>query len=295
MLVLAVSVIAPAKAATDAVLVLGAIAPDASVQARHLQPLVRYVRAHMGPAGVADVELVLVDDRRRMATLLRSGRIDWVSETPFNAVYFEKQANAVRLARRWKGGVPEYRSVFFTRADSDLEGLSGLTDRVIAFEHANSTSGFLLPFAEVLNQDLAVSTLTEPSERPAPGTVGYVFSRNEFNTAIWVHKKIVDAGVLSTSDWEDPERLPPQLKDDFRIIHQTGAIPRAVEVVRRDLSAPIRDRLREVLFQMHTDPNAEKVLRDYGGTVKFDALTAGDNAALARIDGLLEKYDDMVN
>ena len=77
--------------------------------------------------------------------------------------------------------------------------------------------------------------------------VGYVFARSELNIATWVHKRLVDVGVMSNLDWDNPRRVPAAFRRDLRVIGETGNVPRALEMVRSDLDPKVEARLRKVL------------------------------------------------
>lgn len=280
---LLVFIASTAAATAPRVLVLGAVHDDPEQHYAALKPIADYVAGRMQTHGVDSVEVVVVSSRAQMLNLLRDGRIDWISETPFGAVYLAERANATFLARRWKDGTPTYRSLFFTRSDSGIESLDDLVDRTVAFEHRNSTSAFFVPavMLDALGADL--DALASPKEQPKLGSFGYVFSGAEYNTAVWVAKGLVDAGVLSESNWRDRDTVPAEFIDSLSIIAASSPMPRAVEVVRRDLDPATIDALRNALFAMHEDETALPALSAYQGTARFDPLTADDEAVLARI------------
>ena len=141
--------------------------------------------------------------------------------------------------------------------------------------------------AELCRADALVpadlDALASPKEQPKLGSFGYVFSGAEYNTAVWVAKGLVDAGVLSESNWRDRDTVPAEFIDSLSIIAASSPMPRAVEVVRRDLDPATIDALRNALFAMHEDETALPALSAYQGTARFDPLTADDEAVLARI------------
>src|SRR3546814_17369571 len=77
--------------------------------------------------------------------------------------------------------------------------------------------------------------LLSPMDRPAAGSVGYLFARYELNISTWVDKRLVDAGVMSNLDWDNPRRMPPAYRDGMTIIYQTGDYQRAAEMALSEL------------------------------------------------------------
>jgi phosphonate transport system substrate-binding protein len=120
-------------------------------------------------------------------------------------------------------------------------------------------------------------------DRPSADSVGYVFARSELNIAAWVHKRLVDVGVVSNLDWDDVRRMPPSFRRDFRVIHETQDFPRALEMVRGDLDPKVEARLREVLLEAAHDPAARDALNVFFRTTRFLPV---DPASLQALDDL---------
>lgn len=271
------------------VLVMGAIHDDPKSHYGALQPMARYMESALRSVGIDHVEILIVPNRGQMVNLLRDQRIDWVSETPFGAVQLAERAGAEMLLRKWKGGAATYRSVFFSRRDAGVTSIDDLRDRTIAFEHRNSTSAFYSPASMMLASGLPLDALATPRERPRVGASGYIFSGNEYNTAMWVALGLVDAGVLSSTDWVQDAIVPPSLKGELTIFAESRDYPRAIEVIRGDLDGTVKRLLRDTLLNIHTDPAARDALVAYDQTSRFDQLTETDRDVLA---GIRERAED---
>ncbi len=264
-------------------LVLGAIHEDPKVLYGDLRPMADYVGGRMSDVGIDRVEVVIVADHRQMVALMRDGRIDWVSETPYSALYLQQAAGAELLVRKWKDGVPSYRSLFVTRWDQDIDSLAQLAGRTVGFQHPGSTTGYFLPALALRDGGLTLASLATPRDPPVPGKVGFVFSGGDLNTATWIHKGIIDAGVISDVDWEAADKMPTGFRRDLKIIHKTDLVPRALEIVRSDLERRVKTRLRDVLLAMHEDPQATDALSAYQNTRRFERLDNDTVVALERI------------
>ena len=99
--------------------------------------------------------------------------------------------------REWKKGVSSYRGIIIVSKESGISELSNLRGRKIAFEDPGSTSGFLLPYAALVNGGLTLRRVTSPRSTVATGEIGYVFAEEELNIAGWVVRGIVAAGAMS--------------------------------------------------------------------------------------------------
>ncbi|MCY7313505.1 MAG: phosphate/phosphite/phosphonate ABC transporter substrate-binding protein, partial [Pseudoxanthomonas sp.] len=214
---------------------------------------------------------------------LRRGRVDWVTGTAGTGMQLEKRAGAKPLLLTQRGGVSRYHSVFFARQDSGIGSLADLKGRSIAFQNTGSTSGYIAPAAALLDQGLKLEILLSPKDRPTPDTVGYVFARSELNIAAWVHKRLVDAGVFSSLDWNDSRRMPEAFRKDLKIFHETPDYPRALEMVRGDLDPRVQARLREVLLAAADDPAAREAMNLFFRTTRFQPVDAESRRGLERL------------
>ena len=275
------SLIAPAHAAGDErVLVLGRISDDPKAHYEQLKPLLDYVVPRMRDVGITEGRILMARDAQQMTSYLRRGRVDWVTETAGTGMQLQQRAGARPLLLTERGGVSRYHGVFFVRRDSGLERLSDLEGRTIAFQNTASTSAYFAPATALLDAGQRLEILLSPMDRPSADAVGYVFARSELNIAAWVHKRLVDAGVVSNLDCDDVRRMPPAFRRDFRVIHETQDFPRALEMVRGDLDPKIEARLREVLLEAAQDPAASEALSVFFRTTRFLPVDPASQQAL---------------
>lgn len=267
-------------------LVMAAVSDNPRRLQEAMQPMAIYMAGKLAPLGIESIEVVVTDSREQMVRLLREGKVDWVTETAFSATELERQAAAEILLRKWKQGVPEYQSLVFTRKDSGLNSLADLSGHSIAFQHPGSTTGYFQPASELRAAGHRLRRLTSIDDRAEPGSVGFLFSGAEYNTVMWVHKGLINAGVLSSLDWQNDAFLPGGLREDFKVIHTSHPIPRALELVRGDLHPRIKSAMKQLLLSAHLDPDASAAMVSYHGTRKFDELDADALLALQKIRDL---------
>ncbi len=261
-------------------LVLGRISDDPKSHYEQLKPLLDYVVPRMADVGITEGRILMARDAQQMISYLRRARVDWVTETAGTGMQLQQRAGAEPLLLTERGGVMRYHGVFFARKDSGIHSLDDLRGHSIAFQSTASTSAYFAPVVELLDAGKSMQILLSPMDKPGPDSVGYVFARSESNIAAWVHKGLVDVGVVSNLDWEDPERMPAAFHDDFRIIHRTPDYPRALEMVRGDLDPRVRQRLREVLMQAAEDPEAARALQMFFRTNRFIPVDQDSQEAL---------------
>ncbi|WP_425480675.1 phosphate/phosphite/phosphonate ABC transporter substrate-binding protein [Lysobacter silvisoli] len=281
------SVPVPAQSAdavgSDGVLVLGRISDDPKAHYEQLKPLLDYVVPRMANVGIREGRILMAKDSQQMASYLRRGRVDWVTETAGTAMLLKQRAGAKPLLLTERDGTSHYHSVFFARRDSGLHSLDDLRGHSVAFQRPSSTSAYFVPVAELLDRGLRLEILLSPTDRIERGEVGYLFARSELNISTWVHKRLVDVGVMSNLDWDNPRRMPPAFRRDMIEIGRTGDYPRAVEVVRGDMDPKVEARLREVLLDAAGDPDAGEALLRFFKTTRFMPIDPASQQALQRI------------
>jgi len=253
-------------------LVIGKVSNDPRKHYHYLKPMVDYAAAHMKDLGIAKGDVLMARDNAQMIEYLKQGKVDWVTETAFPALLYEHHKAAEIVLRKWKKDAAEYYTIFFARKDGPIHSLSDLKGRVLALEDPGSTTAFFDPLMCLIENNLAVQKLDSFKDRPAPDKVGYVFSRQEINSSVWVHKGLVDAGAFNNQDWNKSDHMYKNMREDMKILHRSKPIPRAFELVRMDLDRSIKERLKTILLNAHLDGKARKALREYQSTKRFDEM-----------------------
>ncbi len=265
----------PAAAPRERTLVLGRVSDSPQREVAALEPLVRWAAGRLKQAGVERGEVRFARDDDEMIAMLRDGRVDWVTESPAAAARFIREAGARVLARSWKGGVGEYRSLLFVPETSPVRSLADLRGRRIALEDPGSTTGALVPRALLAQARLPSTLLPSPGASVRPGQVGCVFAGSELNVFAWVRRGLVDAGATSDLVWRTRGSVPESLKRRLRVLHESPPLPRALELAGPALAPERASRLQALLLGAERDPSAAAALQAYGRTLRFDALPPG--------------------
>ena len=269
-------------------LVIGKVTDNPKKHYKSLKPIVDYAASHMKNLGITKGEVLMAKDNEQMVQYLKERKVDWVTETPFSAVVFEKEAGAEIILRKWKKGVPEYYTIFFTRRSSGIQSLDDLKGNVIAFEDPGSTTAFFVPASELIRHGLKLVRLESPRDKPPSDSVGYVFSGEEINSVTWVYRDLVKAAVFNNIDWEKDDHVDLEHRKELFIFHKTKPFPRALEIVRNDLNESVKSHLKQVLLKAHEDPKAKNALKAYQKTKLFDELDEQSLAGMDEVRSLLD-------
>jgi len=276
-------------------LTIATVGSNPKKQYRYLKPMVDYMVTQMADLGIKKSRVLVAKDAQQMVGYLRQNKVDWVTETTIHALIFQQQANAQLLLRKWKKGVAEYHTVFFTRKDSGISRLQDLVGKVLAFEDPGSTTGYFIPAMTLLEAGFELEKLPSPRASPSADKIGYVFSRQEINLSAWVHKGLVDAGAYNNLDWQQQEATPRAFRKDMQLFYETENYPRAIELVRANLDPALIERLKMTLLNAHLDPKAAEVLKAYQKTARFDELSDDVLATLKRARHILQRVQHTLN
>lgn len=261
-------------------LIIGRITDKPEKYQEKMAAMGEYIASHLTQFGVDGVEVVMVPSALQMEKLLREGKVDILSETPFMALQLEEDGVVDILMREWKSGVPEYHTVIFARKDSGIANLGDLAGQKVAFEDSGSTSGYLLPRNAIERAGLQMKLLARITDRAPYGRVGYTFAGSEEAVVSSVVEGKAVAGALSNLDWDDKDTVPPQAKANLKIIFETRPVTRSTLMVRSALPAEVKAALARVLETMHESDEGKKVMKGYNKVARYDRFEAGATQGL---------------
>jgi phosphonate transport system substrate-binding protein len=206
------------------------------------------------------VELFPAPDYAGVIQGLVAGQLDYAALGPsaYAAIYLQ-DPDAVEpiFVSAESDGSLGYIAVMYVRADSDIMSLEDMEGHSLAYADPNSTSGYLIPRAELRAAGIDDTTF---------------FSRTGFGGG---HEQAViavlggqyDAGVTWASGQGDPAEgytrgnlrrmIDNGLLDmsDLRIIWESNLIPNGPVVIRKDMPQEAKDIIIDYLEnQIETDP-----------------------------------------
>jgi phosphonate transport system substrate-binding protein len=275
--------------ASGKILRLGDIDPDTPARrTRRLQPLADYLAGQLGDVGVGRVQVVIARDMDEMARLLGTGRVDLYLDSAFPTLMVQERTGSRLLLRRWAQGAEDYRTLFVTSVETELNSIEQLRGSVLALQEEYSTSGFLLPAGTLVQMGLELKLVTGPDERPTTDEVHYFFTRDEENTIELVNRGRVPAGAISNQEFQ---LLPAEMRDRLRVIGETRTVPRQLLSVRADLDPAISDAVAEALVDLVGAEESPVNLENspQGWTWKFDLISTESRAGVEHLRDLAKE------
>ncbi len=178
-----------------------------------------YLTDRLGNEFPTRAEIVMDADLQNIQSAAARGDIDLISETVFSAARLENTGEMEILLLEWKRDVSKYRSALIVRKDSDIHSLADVRGRTIAFEDPGSTSGFFLPYLEIMDSGLDLSPMGVRSRDSM--AVRYTFAGTEVNVVGSVIRGRTDVGANSETDLDDPEVMTERFRPELRVFHLT--------------------------------------------------------------------------
>lgn len=279
----------PARAETDVagevrddssrLLTIGRVSGNPRKHAGRLQSLGSYLVARHDDFD--DVKVVLTHRPAEMVEAVARDEIDLISETVFTALQLEGAGTMEMALLEWKDGVRSYHGAILVRADSSFERIEDLKGGKIAFEDPGSTSGYFLPYIEIM--DAGLEMVPDRSSGAAPGSLRYIFGGAELNVVGSLIRGRVDAAAISNIDLDDDEVVTTRFKPRLRVLHETRQVPRSMMMMRTSLPQSARDRLSAVLLSMHESDEGRSVLRKYFRLKQFEEMDEVSRGQIAQV------------
>jgi phosphonate transport system substrate-binding protein len=181
---------------------------------------------------------------------LENGTIDaaFVSATDM-VLARERGAGEILLAGEINGKT-SYPSYWITLKEQPFASVEDLRGRPVAFASRTSTSGFVIPY-----QDLVKRGLLEVGENPEKFFgAGQVFFGTGYVSAV---ERVLfgDAAAAAVSYYvlDEDKHLTPEQRQRLRVLQSQGPVPTHVLVVRSTLEPERKAALRQALLQLN-DP-----------------------------------------
>ncbi len=276
---------------------IGTVDVDAVKQIMKFQPTADYIAAKISNETTQyKGEVIIPSSTNGMIKLLKEQRIDLYFESPFTIALVDKESGAVPFLLRWKEGVGQYHSVFIVKNNSSIKTLNDFVGKTIAFEAPESTSGYLLPKAYLVQKGFKLvgeSTQSYLAERESVSinkglninsrnssndgsnnTIRYVFAREDQNIPLWIVEGKADIGVISNVDLE--QETYKSVKSQLKIVDRTIDVPRHVVSYRSELEPALVQEIKNILLKMDKDPEGIKILRNFENSTKYEEIKNKD-------------------
>jgi len=184
-------------------------------------------------------------------------------------------------------GISVYHGLLLVRKDSLIRTAEDMKGKRFAFVEKATTAGYLFPLAYFKGHGIR-DYRTYFKEVYYAGTHENVIDD--------VLNKKTDIGAAKNTVFDRLIEADRRIKNELLVLDQSPDVPENGLAVRKDLDGSLKKKLKEVLLNMHNDPEGKEVLSRFGAR-RFIATTDGDYAPVltyAKEIGLnLATYDYM--
>jgi len=145
-----------------------------------------------------------------------------------------------------------YQSYLIVNKASQFKRLEDLKGRVFAFTDPDSNTGKLVP----------TYWLFEMEEQPELYFSKTIYTYSHDNSILAVAKGLVAGAAVDGLIWEYYHQKDPAFTSRTRIIRKSEPYGIPPLVASKHLSPELKDRIRQLFFSMHNDPEGQKILAE---------------------------------
>jgi phosphonate transport system substrate-binding protein len=213
---------------------------------KYYQDLIDYVSKKMG----MPVEMVHRRTYDEMDRMLEKGEVDaaFICSAPY--VKDKREFGVELLVAPMVNSKVFYNSYIIVHKDSNIKAFWDLKDKTFAFTDPKSNSGKLYP--EFL--------LAKEGLRPQEFFSKYIYSYSHNKSIELVAKKVVDGAAVESPVYEFLKKAGSPFISQTKIIHISDEFGIPPVVMPPGVPTYEKEKLREILEQMHKDSEGKKIL-----------------------------------
>lgn len=208
----------------------------------------------------APVEFVRRKSYREITDLLLVDKLDvaWVCSPPYLRHRRQLRLLVVPLFQ----GEPLYQSYLIVPHDDHAtRDITDLQGKIFAYSDPDSNSGFLVPQV----------ALRKAQIDPKRFFVKTFFTWAHRDVVAAVAERVADGGAVDGYVWETLRQVEPALTNRTRVAHKSEKFGFPPIVARTSLPAERFKAFRQVLLDMASDPEGQRLLRE----LNLDGFTPG--------------------
>ncbi|MFC0557758.1 phosphate/phosphite/phosphonate ABC transporter substrate-binding protein [Halalkalibacter alkalisediminis] len=196
----------------------------------------------------------------------------------------QRYDNVEAVLKSIRHGSSTYKAQYTVRADSDIQSLEDLEGKIWAFPDLASTSGYLFPAAQLMDDHGVENVEDYFSDMIQAGS--------HDNALVMVLEG--DADVATTFD--DARTAIqgdyPEAMEDLRVLDYTAEIPNDTISVNTNLPADFIERLREVFLSFNEDEEMITIMDEVYNWTGIDTAADSDYDV---VRSTAEKFSDQVS
>lgn len=249
------------------------ISPKETV--RYYKQLIDYVGTKLG----SPVEMVQKESYDEMDGMLERGdvQVAFLCSGPY--VKDHAKFGAELLVAPQSYGKPFYNAYIIVHKDSPIKDLAGLRGKKFAFTDPKSNTGKIVP-TYMVGKEFGVTPDTFFGQ--------VIYTRSHDKSVEAVAKKMVDGASIDSLIYDYAAKKDPTYTSLTRIMKKSPSYGIPPLVVRKGMDPALKNKLKNILLDMHTDP-AGKAILDGIMVDKFIVPKDSDYNSVREMDAWLSK------
>lgn len=283
-LLLAVLFLNPVSAGENEKKLLIGLIPEMNIfeQRERFKPLGAYLSKKAG----IDVKFTILSRYGNLIERFADEKMDGAFFGSFTGAAAIHKLGVIPVARPVNlDNTSTYYGYIFVRKDSNIKNVKDMKGKTMAYVDRATTAGYVFPVAYL--KENGVSS-------PEKYFREFYFTGSHDAAIDAVLTKKADVGAAKHSVYDRVNREHSRVEKELVILAQSPPVPSNGLCVRKDLDENLKKTLKDALLGIHTDPEGQAVLKQFGA-LKFIETTAADYepvnqlAVKAGID--LKKYN----
>lgn len=244
-LVMWVAVSAAVAAEPVKIGVAAMISPKETV--RYYKQMIDYIGTKLG----SPVEMVQKENYDEMDGMLEKGEVQiaFLCSGPY--VKDHSKFGAELLVAPQSYGQPFYHAYIIVHKDSPIKDMAGLKGMKFAFTDPKSNTGALVPTYMVAK---------EFNVRPDKFFSEVMYTKSHDKSVEAVAKKLVDGASIDSLIYDYAVKKNPVYTSQTKIIKKSPPYGIPPLVVRKETDPAVKSKIKNILLNMHTDPEGKAIL-----------------------------------
>jgi phosphonate transport system substrate-binding protein len=209
--------------------------------------LLEYIAEKLG----RKIQLVQRKTYGEINQLISAGQIDlaFICSGPYASGREKFGFEALAMPR--VRGSHLYQSYLIVNKDGPIQTLADLRGRTFAFTDTESNTGKLVP----------TYWLRLEGEQPEDFFAKTIYTYSHDNSIMAVAMSLVDGAAVNGQVWEYYQHRDPIFTAKTRVIRKSEPFGNPPVVASSRLPAQMKERMRELLYSMHQDPQGQMILK----------------------------------
>ncbi|WP_077702473.1 phosphate/phosphite/phosphonate ABC transporter substrate-binding protein [Virgibacillus dokdonensis] len=270
------------KGETPDKLVMGFVpSQDSDTIADTVKPLADRLGEELG----IDVEGKVMTNYNALVEAMGSNQVQIGFIPAFGYVLANEQYDVNVILKSVRHGSGTYKAQYVVRADSDIESLADLEGKVWTYADKGSTSGYLFPAYQMM-QEFDYASGTELESDFFGNTIA---AGAHDNAAISVYEG--DADVATTFDdvRTELEEEYPDVMDKLKVIEYTDEIPNDTISVTKELDEELVTKIKKAFLSFNEDEEMIKIMNE---VYNWDAIDEASDEEYEIVKETYQKFKD---